>query len=319
MLCMSADEFRRQGIGSQLIDRAIERMRAANAIAVETIYDAWNEASDRLASGRICSRGWCMHTGCYRIARDLNENYQLHQTRARSCIETDHQRIRKPGLKIRTSRSSPAKPTTTPSKRRCASKKNMAAKWSFISMGGEEAARVLRSGLAMGADRAIHLLDPKFKGSDEFATAAALAKAIEKDGGADLVLAGVQSDDLGTGMTGTMMAEFLGWRMPRSLSEWKRTRTANLSRVRRELEGGINETVELPMPARSDDSIRNQSAPLCFLERHHGGEKEGVQSVVGRRSRSERRRRWQGRRDVRREGSLHSGAQEQSRNYWRNA
>ena len=79
-----------------------------------------------------------------------------------------------------------------------------------LSMGGEEAARVLRSGLAMGADRAIHLLDPKFKGADEFAAAATLAKAIEKDGGADLVLAGVQSDDLGTGMTGTMLAEFLG-------------------------------------------------------------------------------------------------------------
>src|SRR5438045_9139263 len=77
-------------------------------------------------------------------------------------------------------------------------------------MGGEEAARVLRSGLAMGADRAIHLLDPKFKGSDEFAAARTLAAAIQKDGGADLVLAGVQSDDLGTGMTGTMIAEFLG-------------------------------------------------------------------------------------------------------------
>ena len=45
-----------------------------------------------------------------------------------------------------------------------------------ISLGGEEAARVLRSSLAMGADRAIHLLDPKFKDSDEFASAAALAK-----------------------------------------------------------------------------------------------------------------------------------------------
>src|ERR1700739_1234899 len=78
-----------------------------------------------------------------------------------------------------------------------------------ISMGGDEAARVLRSGLAMGADRAMHLLDEKFKGADEFAAATALAKAIEKDGGADLVLAGVQSDDLGTGMTGTMIAEFL--------------------------------------------------------------------------------------------------------------
>src|SRR5437899_7727692 len=79
-----------------------------------------------------------------------------------------------------------------------------------MSMGGEEAARVLRSGLAMGADRAIHLLDPKFKGADEFAAAGTLATAIEKDGGADLVFTGVQSDDLGTGMTGTMMAELLG-------------------------------------------------------------------------------------------------------------
>src|ERR1043165_3511870 len=80
-----------------------------------------------------------------------------------------------------------------------------------MSMGGEEAARVLRSGLAMGADRAIHLLDPNFKGSDEYATARALTKAIEKDGGADLILTGVQSDDLGTGMTGTMFAEFLAY------------------------------------------------------------------------------------------------------------
>src|SRR5881296_3410508 len=54
-----------------------------------------------------------------------------------------------------------------------------------MSLGGDEAARVLRSGLAMGADRAIHLLDPKFKGSDEFVTALVLAQAIEKDGGAD--------------------------------------------------------------------------------------------------------------------------------------
>src|SRR5947199_7939714 len=47
-----------------------------------------------------------------------------------------------------------------------------------ISMAGEEAARVLRSGLAMGADRAIHLLDAKFRGGDESGTAEAIAAAI---------------------------------------------------------------------------------------------------------------------------------------------
>src|SRR5947209_10110248 len=117
-----------------------------------------------------------------------------------------------------------------------------------LSMGGEESARVLRSGLAMGADRAIQLLDTKFKGADEFAAAQTLAKAIEKDGGADLVLAGVQSDDLGTGMTGTMLAEFLGCAHATVVVGVEAKPDSRSVQARRELEGGINETVELPMP-----------------------------------------------------------------------
>src|SRR5436190_21810273 len=118
-----------------------------------------------------------------------------------------------------------------------------------ISMGGEEAARVLRAGLAMGADRAIHLLHPKCKGSDGVTVAAAIAKAIGKDGGADLVLAGVQSDDLGTGMTGTMMAEFLGSAHATVVVGVEGDADGKSLKVRRELEGGINETIELGMPA----------------------------------------------------------------------
>jgi len=118
-----------------------------------------------------------------------------------------------------------------------------------ISMGGEEAARVLRAGLAMGADRAIHLLDPAFKGADEFAAAATLAKAIQKDGGADLILTGVQSDDLGTGMTGTMIAEFLGSTHATVVVGVEANPDSKSLRARRELEGGIIETVELPTPA----------------------------------------------------------------------
>jgi electron transfer flavoprotein beta subunit len=118
-----------------------------------------------------------------------------------------------------------------------------------LSMGGEEAARVLRSGLAMGADRAIHLLDPKFKGADEFAAATALAKAIEKDGGADLILTGVQSDDLGTGMTGTMIAELLGVVHATVVVGVEPGGDEKTLKVRRELEGGINETVSVMLPA----------------------------------------------------------------------
>jgi electron transfer flavoprotein beta subunit len=117
-------------------------------------------------------------------------------------------------------------------------------------MGGDESARVLRSGLAMGADRAIHLLDEKFKGSDEFAAAETLAKTIEKDGGADIVLAGVQSDDLGTGMTGVMIAGFLGWAQTTVVIGVEAADPGGKTlRVRRELEGGVNETVEVDLPA----------------------------------------------------------------------
>ena len=118
-----------------------------------------------------------------------------------------------------------------------------------LSMGGEEAARVLRAGLAMGADRAIHLSDPAFTGSDEFAAATALARAIVKDGGADLVLTGVQSDDLGTGMTGTMIAELIGSSHATVVVAVEADPDGRSIKARRELEGGVIETVELSMPA----------------------------------------------------------------------
>jgi electron transfer flavoprotein beta subunit len=118
-----------------------------------------------------------------------------------------------------------------------------------ISMGGEEAARVLRSGLAMGADRALHVRDETFKGSDEFVTAEILSKAIEKDGCADIVLTGVQSDDLGTGMTGVMLAGFLNVAHATVVIALEVHPDVRTVKARRELEGGIQETVEISMPA----------------------------------------------------------------------
>ena len=117
-----------------------------------------------------------------------------------------------------------------------------------LSIGLTHAARVLRSGLAMGADRAIHLNDENFAGSDEFATARVIARAIEKDGGADLLLTGVQSDDLGTGSTGVMAAELLGWPHSTVVIAVDVDFEAASMRVRRELEGGLSETVEMPLP-----------------------------------------------------------------------
>lgn len=55
-----SEPFRQQGIGSQLIERAIQAMREADAIAVETIYEAWNEASTQVWS-RAGFSPWLVH------------------------------------------------------------------------------------------------------------------------------------------------------------------------------------------------------------------------------------------------------------------
>jgi GNAT superfamily N-acetyltransferase len=54
------EQFRRQGIGSQLIGQAVDRMRAAKAVAVETVYDAWNDASSE-AWHRAGFAPWMVH------------------------------------------------------------------------------------------------------------------------------------------------------------------------------------------------------------------------------------------------------------------
>jgi ribosomal protein S18 acetylase RimI-like enzyme len=59
-----SEEYRRHGIGRQLIDKAVERMRAANAVAVETIYEAWNDASTQ-AWHRAGFAPWMVHA--YRL------------------------------------------------------------------------------------------------------------------------------------------------------------------------------------------------------------------------------------------------------------
>ena len=118
-----------------------------------------------------------------------------------------------------------------------------------VSMGAEEAARVLRAGLAMGADRAIQIADLNLHGHGEFGTAATLAAAVKKDGGGDLVLTGVQSDDLGTGATGVMVAEFLGWCLATVAVAVEVQPEEKTVQAQRELEGGVLESVELELPA----------------------------------------------------------------------
>jgi len=78
-----------------------------------------------------------------------------------------------------------------------------------LSMGPEKAAEAIRKALAMGADKAIHVLDDALAGSDALATSLALARALEGTG-FDLVILGSEASDARMSVVPAMLAERLG-------------------------------------------------------------------------------------------------------------
>ena len=78
-----------------------------------------------------------------------------------------------------------------------------------LSIGPDRVQEALRKALAIGAHKAVHIQCNSTEGWDGFKTAKVLAKALEGRS-FDLILAGKQAQDSDSGLTPTMLAEFLG-------------------------------------------------------------------------------------------------------------
>jgi len=89
-------------------------------------------------------------------------------------------------------------------------KEQFGGKVTVISMGPPQAMEALKEAVAMGADEAILLSDKAFAGSDTWATAYTLSRAIKKCGGFDIILCGKQAIDGDTGQVGPGIARQLG-------------------------------------------------------------------------------------------------------------
>ena len=81
----------------------------------------------------------------------------------------------------------------------------------LVSMGPEGAAAALYEALSMGADQAILVSDPLFRGSDTLITSRILAAAVRKIGAVDLLLFGTRSADSDTGHVGPQTAQILSF------------------------------------------------------------------------------------------------------------
>lgn len=117
----------------------------------------------------------------------------------------------------------------------------------IVCLGPQRAVDAIRTGLAMGADKAVHLDDPAFEGGDAFSTAKALATAI-KGMEYDLIFCGKQAIDDDFAQVGPALAEMLGIPQVVVVTKVEVSEDAKKAKVNRQIIGG-EEIIDVPLPA----------------------------------------------------------------------
>ncbi len=115
----------------------------------------------------------------------------------------------------------------------------------LVSIGLKTAQEQLRTGLAMGADRAILVLSDQ--ALEPLAVARVLQKLVEQEK-PDLVILGKQAIDDDSNCVGQMLAELLGWPQATFASKVELGGDQRSTKVTREVDGGL-ETLATPLPA----------------------------------------------------------------------
>lgn len=116
-----------------------------------------------------------------------------------------------------------------------------------LSLGPAAAAETLRTALAMGVERAVHLQDDAFEGQDAMATARALAATVRAEG-FEVVFAGKMAIDDNASVVPTALAEMLEWPHVNTVTAFELGTDQKTAVVRRRVDGG-EEILECTLPA----------------------------------------------------------------------
>jgi len=124
-------------------------------------------------------------------------------------------------------------------------KENLGGEITVVTLGPKRAEAALRTALAMGCDKAIHLEDDSFLNADSYSTSKALAAVIKKEN-PDIVFFGKQAVGTDNTQIGQMTAEMAGLGHAGTVVNL----TIEETKVQgtREIEGG-SETIEIQLPA----------------------------------------------------------------------
>ena len=142
-----------------------------------------------------------------------------------------------------------------------------------VSMGVQQCQETIRTALAMGADRGIHV-----KTDDELqplAVAKLLAKIVEKES-PDVVILGKQAIDDDSNQTGQMLAGLLGWSQGTFASRIELADGG--ANVTREVDGGL-ETLAIKLPAIITTDLRLNEPRYASLPNIMKAKKKAIDEI----------------------------------------
>ncbi|HCU23638.1 MAG TPA: electron transfer flavoprotein subunit beta, partial [Deltaproteobacteria bacterium] len=123
--------------------------------------------------------------------------------------------------------------------------KNAGSEVTVLSLGPARCVEAIRTALAMGCDKAIHI-DDEGTNPDSYVVAKSLAKLIQ-DKGFEIVFTGKQAIDQDNSQVTQQVAEFLGW--PQVMILEKLEIAGGKATATRRISGGAKEVYEVPLPA----------------------------------------------------------------------
>ena len=136
-----------------------------------------------------------------------------------------------------------------------------------VTCGATAAQDVLRTAMAIGADRGIHVVcDAPL----EPLVVAKILKSVAEKESAQLVIMGKQAIDDDANQTGQMLSAL--WGVPQATFASKVEVAGDTVTVTREIDGGL-EKVSMQLPAVVTTDLR-LNEPLCHLTQHHEGQEK---------------------------------------------
>ena len=148
----------------------------------------------------------------------------------------------------------------------------------IVSMGPNRVQKVIREGLAKGADRGIHLLQEGKIENDPLSVSKKISTALQEEN-FDLILSGLQSDDTGMSQTGVLIGEFLGMSTATLVVETKIEN--DHIRLKKELESGWYQWVVLPIPASISIQSGINTPRYPSLRGIMGAKKKEIKCISG--------------------------------------